>query len=156
MQIGQARLSHFETLRTVLRGIRDARLAATMPKRRLRPHVLIVDDDRDARAIYRAYLQHTGCRVRTAPDGVRAIDKAHRDPPDVIVMDLAMPRLDGWTASRSLKGSPATRHIPIIAVSAAPQAGEGARAAGCDGFLAKPCQPDLLWWEIRALLKPRS
>jgi two-component system cell cycle response regulator DivK len=156
MQIGQARLSHCETFRTVLRGILDAPVAATMPKRRLRPHVLIVDDDRDARAIYRAYLQHTGCRVRTAPDGVRAIDKAHRDPPDVIVMDLAMPRLDGWTASRSLKGSPATRHIPIIAVSAAPQAGEGARAAGCDGFLAKPCQPDLLWWEIRALLKPRS
>jgi CheY-like chemotaxis protein len=125
-----------------------------MKKRQAHPHVLIVDDDRDARMIYRTYLRHTGCRVRTAPDGAKAIDKAHRDPPDVIVMDLAMPRLDGWTASRWLKGSPATSHIPIIAVSAAPQAGEGARAAGCDGFLAKPCQPDLLWWEIRALLNP--
>jgi len=135
-------------------GIFDAPLWSAMKKRRVRPHVLIVDDDRDARAIYRTYLQHSGCRVRTAPDGVRAIDKAHRDPPDVIVMDLAMPRLDGWTASKWLKRSPTTSHIPIIAVSAAPQGGEGARAAGCDGFLAKPCQPDLLWWEIRALLNP--
>jgi CheY-like chemotaxis protein len=71
-------------------------------------------------------------------------------------MDLAMPRLDGWTASKWLKSSPATAHIPIIALSAAPMARKGARAAGCDGFLAKPCQPDLLWWEIRALLNPEA
>ena len=125
-----------------------------MLKRRLRLHVLIVDDDRDARAMYRAYLTHTGCKVQTAPDGARAIAKVHRDPPDVIVMDLAMPRFDGWSASKSLKASPETWHIPIIAVSALPRAREGARAAGCDAFLAKPCLPDLLWWEIRALLSP--
>ena len=65
-----------------------------------------------------------------------------------------MPGLDGWTASKWLKASPATAHIPIIALSAAPMAREDARAAGCDGFLAKPCNPDLLWWQIRALLHP--
>jgi len=118
--------------------------------------VLVVDDDRDARAMYGMYLRHVGCRVRTARDGQVAISKANDSPPDVIVMDLAMPRLDGWTASRWLKSSPATAHIPIIALSAASDAREKARAAGCDGFLAKPCQPDLLWWEIRALLHPAS
>jgi len=116
--------------------------------------VLVVDDDRDARAMYRMYLVHAGCKVRTARDGIAAITKAKDRPPDVIVMDLAMPRLDGWTASRWLKSSPATAHIPIIALSALPMAREDARAVGCDGFLAKPCPPALLWWEIRALLNP--
>ena len=125
-----------------------------MSNRPVRPHVLIVDDDRDARAMYRTYLTQTGCRVETAPDGRRAIAKVHRDPPDVIVMDLVMPRFDGWSTSKSLKASPDTWHIPIIAMSAGPQAREGARAAGCDAFLAKPCLPDLLWWEIRALIPP--
>jgi two-component system cell cycle response regulator DivK len=118
--------------------------------------VLVVDDDRDARAMYGIYLRHVGCKVRTASDGQVAISKANKSAPDVIVMDLAMPRLDGWTASRSLKSAPSTAHIPIIALSAVSDAGEGARACGCDGFLAKPCQPDLLWWEIRALLHPAS
>jgi two-component system, cell cycle response regulator DivK len=118
--------------------------------------VLVVDDDRDARTMYRMYLVHAGCKVRTARDGVAALEKVKRRAPDVIVMDLAMPRLDGWTASTWLKASPATAHIPIIALSAAPTAREDARACGCDGFLAKPCLPDLLWWEIRALLCPPS
>jgi len=127
-----------------------------MRNSRLPISVLVVDDDRDARAMYRLYLMHAGCKVRTARDGHAAIAKANNWTPDVIVMDLAMPRLDGWTASRWLKSSPATAHIPIIALSAAPVAREDARAAGCDGFLAKPCQPDRLWWEIRALLHPVS
>jgi two-component system, cell cycle response regulator DivK len=127
-----------------------------MPTSRASISVLVVDDDRDARAMYGFYLRHVGCKVRTARDGHVAINKANSWTPDVIVMDLAMPRLDGWTASRWLKSSPATAHIPIIALSAAADSREDARAAGCDGFLAKPCQPDLLWWEIRALLDPQS
>lgn len=127
-----------------------------MPKRRASISVLIVDDDRDARTMYRMFLKRAGCTVRTACDGRAAITKANSWTPDVIVMDLTMPRLDGWTASRWLKASPATAHIPIIALSAAPMAREDARAAGCDGFLAKPCQPDLLWWEIQALLHPQD
>src|SRR4029077_1167091 len=116
--------------------------------------VLIVDDDRDARTMYSAYLEHEGCTVRTASDGRRAIDEANLRPPDVIVMDLVMPRFDGWTASRRLKGTPSTAHIPIIALSGLPTSREEARAIGCDAFLAKPCLPALLWWEIRVLLRP--
>jgi two-component system cell cycle response regulator DivK len=117
--------------------------------------VLVVDDDEDARVIYSTYLTHVGCAVRTARDGRSAIEAASRWGPDVIVMDLAMPNIDGWTASKWLKASPATRHIPIIALSAVQMGREGARAAGCDAYLAKPCLPDLLWWEIRALLDPQ-
>lgn len=106
--------------------------------------------------MYGMFLRHVGCTVRTARDGNVAITKANAFAPDVIVMDLAMPGLDGWTASKWLKASPATAHIPIIALSAAPVAREDARACGCDGFLAKPCLPDLLWWEIRALLHQES
>src|SRR4029077_10100891 len=90
-------------------------LCAEMRKLRVPISVLVVDDDRDARAMYRMYLKHAGCKVRTALYGIAAIAKAKDRPPDVIVMDLAMPRLDGWIASRWLKSSPATAHIPIIA-----------------------------------------
>jgi CheY-like chemotaxis protein len=116
------------------------------------PVVLVVDDDRDARDMYGLYLKTMGCRVYTAPDGVVAIQKAKRRHPDVIVMDLAMPRLDGWGATTRLKGGADTRNIPIIALSAVQISRSSARAAGCDGYLAKPCLPALLWWEIRAML----
>jgi CheY-like chemotaxis protein len=117
--------------------------------------VLIVDDDTEVRAMYGMYLTHAGCKVRTAADGLAAIAEAHTHRPDVIVMDLVMPKLDGYSASRRLKSSPATAHIPIIALSGLPTAREDARAVGCDGFLAKPCLLDLLLWEIRAVLNPQ-
>lgn len=127
-------------------------MSGTLIKPAPRLTVLVVDDDRDSREMYRHYLSHVGCVVRTARNGLRAIEKVAQQPPDVIVMDLAMPGLDGWAASKRLKSAPQTAHIPIIALSAVQMAREGARAAGCDGFLAKPCLPDMLWWEIRAVL----
>ena len=117
------------------------------------PLVLVVDDDRDARVIYGSYLRAMGCRVVTARDGVAAIVKATQRRPDVIVMDLAMPAMDGWTATRLLRHETTTRDVPIVAVTAAPTSRDGARRAGCNAFLAKPCLPELLWWEIRALLR---
>ncbi len=119
------------------------------------PSVLIVDDDRDSRVIYSTYLTHAGCVVRTARDGREAIENARQWNLDVIVMDLAMPCVDGWTATKVLKASPLTRHIPIIALSGVQMGRAGARAAGFDAYLAKPCLLDLLWWEIRALVNPQ-
>jgi two-component system cell cycle response regulator DivK len=113
----------------------------------------VVDDDVDARLIYRHYLTVMGCDVCTARDGASGVQIAKRRKPDIIVMDLAMPRLDGWAATLDLKQSALTRTIPIIVVSAVPSSHTEARAAGCDGFLAKPCLPELLWCEIRALLR---
>ena len=117
-----------------------------------RPLVLVVDDDRDARAIYREYLRAMGCRVITARDGGAAIDQAVLRRPDVIVMDLAMPYMDGLTATRHLRRQAPTRRVPIIALTAVPTSRDSARQAGCDAFLAKPCLPELLWWEVRVLL----
>jgi CheY-like chemotaxis protein len=117
-----------------------------------RPVVLVVDDDPDARDMYGLYLKAMGCRVYTAPDGLIAIQKARLRHPDVIVMDLAMPRLDGCAATARLKRETRTRDIPIIALSAVQISRASARAAGCDAYLAKPCTPALLWWEIQAVL----
>src|SRR3954468_757504 len=120
---------------------------------RARPlRVLVVDDDRDARAIYSMFLRAVGCRVHTAHDGRQAIEQANAHLPDVIVLDLAMPLMDGWEAAERLKHSPATRHIPIVALTAQPGARESAHISGCDAFLAKPCMPQLLWCEISLLL----
>ena len=116
----------------------------------------MVDDDLDARLIYRRYLTVKGCHVYTARDGTIGVEIARRRKPDLIVMDLAMPRLNGWAATAELKQSPATRAIPILILSAVPASSHEARAAGCAGYLAKPCLPELLWLEIQLLLNPES
>lgn len=114
--------------------------------------VLVVDDDVVARTIYGTYLRAMGCRVVSAIDGMLAVEMAIQHLPDVIVMDLVMPRLDGWEAARRIRERPDTMHIPIIALSAEATSRDRAHVAGCDAFLAKPCLPELLWCEIRVLL----
>jgi CheY-like chemotaxis protein len=131
---------------------RQKKKRATPQKSRSRPVVLVVDDDPDVRAICTWFLQARGWAVFTADDGARALDQTRLRSPDVIVMDLAMPRVDGWTAVARLKASPDTRSIPIVALTAVEAARERARAIGCSAFLAKPCLPELLLWQIRAVL----
>jgi two-component system alkaline phosphatase synthesis response regulator PhoP len=121
-----------------------------------RPVVLVVDDDLDARLIYRHYLTVMGCQVYTASDGLIGVQLAKRKKPDVIVMDLAMPRLNGWAATAELKQTSGTRDIPIIVLTAVPASRQDVRDAGCNGLLAKPCLPELLWSEIRLLLNPET
>jgi two-component system, cell cycle response regulator DivK len=115
------------------------------------PMVLIADDDRDARTIYATYLRAMGCGVRLARNGDTAVREALRWSPDVIVMDLAMPKLDGWSATRRLRSLLHTFRTPVIALSAVQTARESAHLAGCDAFIAKPCLPELLWWHVRTL-----
>jgi len=117
-----------------------------------RPKVLVADDDLDARTMYGLYLQRMGCSVFTAVDGESAVDQAMAVLPDLIVLDLAMPRVTGWAAAKRLRRSPLTRAIPIVALTALPGARESARMSGCDAFMSKPCLPQLLWCEIRLLL----
>ena len=119
------------------------------------PLILVVEDFDDAREMYRDYLEFAGFRVETARDGREAIEKARALQPDLILMDLSLPGIDGWEATRLLKAAPETRQIIIIALSAHALATEGerARAAGCDGFIAKPCLPPDLVHEITKYLK---
>jgi two-component system cell cycle response regulator DivK len=113
--------------------------------------VLLADDDRDTREMYGSYLERAGVDVITVTDGKHAIAEAKAHHPDVIVMDMSMPGMDGFTAARRLKASPETADIPVLALTGAMAVREAAREAGCDGYLAKPCLPDLLLWEVRAL-----
>ena len=102
--------------------------------------------------MYGLYLRSRGCDVYTATDGAGAIRQATAVHPDLIVMDLAMPHVDGWAATERLRRAPATRGIPIIALTAIPGARDSARLSGCDAFMAKPCLPQMLWCEVRLLL----
>ncbi|HXW04523.1 MAG TPA: response regulator [Vicinamibacterales bacterium] len=120
-----------------------------------RPLILLVEDYDDAREMYKDYLEFSGFRVETARDGREALEKARALMPDLILMDLSLPSMDGWEATSRLKADPETTHLTIVALSAHALAAEGdrARKAGCDGFIAKPCLPDELVEEIVTYLK---
>lgn len=117
---------------------------------------LVVDDDLDTREMYGMYLTTRGFRVLMAANGMEAIELAERELPAVILMDLMMPRLNGWEATRRLKAHGRTRRIPIIACTGGGIGSSAERAldAGCDGYLTKPCLPEHLLAEIRRVLRP--
>ena len=115
--------------------------------------ILVVDDDPDARAIFSEYLRSKGCVVFTAQDGRVAVEKATNLGPDIVVMDLAMPRVDGFEAIRRLRGSSWTRRLPILAISAVPLTQDLALKAGCDAYLSKPVDPSALWLQITSMLR---
>jgi two-component system, cell cycle response regulator DivK len=116
--------------------------------------VLIVDDFEDNRAMYAEFLRFSGYEVVEASNGLEAIQKATSFMPDLVVMDLSLPVLDGWEATRRIKADPRTGHIPVVALTGHALEGhsQGARAAGCDGFLAKPCLPETLLETVQQLL----
>ena len=118
------------------------------------PLILVVDDYQDAREMYAEYLQFSGFRVAEAKNGNEAVEKAFALKPDLILMDLSLPGMDGWEATRRLKSDEATKHIPVVALTGHALAGasEGAKKAGCDSFVTKPCLPDDLVVEVRRML----
>jgi len=122
------------------------------------PLILVVEDYDDAREMYVEYLTFTGFRVESATNGIEAIEMTERLLPDLVLMDLALPKLDGWEATRRLKSNTATAHIPVIALTGHALAGhaERAREAGCDSFITKPCVPDELVAEIARVLGTTS
>jgi CheY-like chemotaxis protein len=113
--------------------------------------VLLVDDSRDIREMWRMWLTFWGFSVEEAANGAEAVAKARRERPDLILMDLWMPVLDGIQATRQIKADPRTAQVPVLAVSAQvfSPAAEDALAAGCDTFLPKPVSPDELLEQIR-------
>ncbi|MGH9253979.1 MAG: response regulator [Vicinamibacterales bacterium] len=118
------------------------------------PLILVVDDYEDAREMYAEYLRFCGYRVAEARNGSEALEQAFTLMPDLILMDLSLPGMDGWEATRQLKSDERTRTIPVVALTGHALAGasEGARKAGCDSFVTKPCLPDDLVVEVRRML----
>jgi CheY-like chemotaxis protein len=118
------------------------------------PLVLVVDDFADAREMYGEYLKFCGFRVAEAQNGVEAIEKAKKLKPDLILMDLSMPLIDGWEATRQLKADRATKDIPVVALTGHAMAGhsDSAKNAGCDVVITKPCLPHDLIKQIRKVL----
>jgi two-component system cell cycle response regulator DivK len=115
---------------------------------RLRPRVLIVEDNDTTREMYAWSMRAAGWIVEEAVDGEAALYAAALFEPDVIVMDLRLPVLDGIEATRRLRVTELTRHIPIVACSALNRA-EDAKNAGCSAFVTKPCPPE----DLRALVE---
>jgi CheY-like chemotaxis protein len=118
------------------------------------PLVLIVDDFEDNRAMYVQFLAFEGFRVAEAANGAEALEQARTLLPDLIVMDLSLPVMDGWEATRRLKGDERTRRIPVLALTGHALGGHSERAkeAGCDAYLTKPCLPEDLVVEIRKMI----
>src|SRR5215470_15728423 len=118
--------------------------------------ILVVEDQDDNRQILRDLLAHAGYEVVEVDNGEQALSAAAQHHPDVILMDIQLPLLDGYEATRRIKADPALKHIPIIVVTSYALSGDDAKArsAGCDAYVAKPFSPRQLLAKIREHLPP--
>jgi len=118
--------------------------------------ILIVEDNEDNLMVYRTILEHVGYNVIEARDGEEGIARAREEHPDLILMDISIPRIDGWEATRRLKENEETRDIPIIALTAhaLEEDREKALRVGCDGYLAKPVEPRRVVEEVKRYVGP--
>ena len=105
--------------------------------------------------MYGEYLRLKGWTVFSAADGRTGLDKATDLKPDAILLDLAMPRVDGWTVLKHLRESSWTNQIPIVVISAVHDVRDEAIRTGADAYLAKPCAPDVVWMQVHSLLRMR-
>lgn len=119
------------------------------------PLVLVVDDFEDNRMLYAEYLEFHGFRVAEAGNGEEAIERTLELRPAVVVMDLSLPVMDGWEATRRLKANAKTRDVVVLALTGHAEASHAkkARDAGCDDFIAKPCLPEDLVAKVREHLE---
>jgi len=116
--------------------------------------ILLVEDNEMNRDMLARRLQRRGYGVLIAPDGAEGVAQAQAEVPDLILMDMSLPVLDGWEATRRLKATPETRSIPVIALTAHAMSGDREKAieAGCDDYDTKPVEFNRLLAKIEALL----
>jgi len=117
--------------------------------------ILVIEDTEDNRRILRDLLTHAGYQVLEAVDGERGVAAAAEHRPDLILMDVQLPVLDGYEATRRIKADPSLQHIPVIAVTSYALSGDEAKArtAGCDGYIAKPFSPRQILAMARKFLR---
>ena len=118
------------------------------------PLILVVDDVADARFMCALYLTTHGLRVIEAATGEEAVRLAHEQRPALVLMDLRLPVMDGWEATRRIKANPRTRHVRVVAISghAFADAVKRAKDAGVDAFFMKPCIPAKVLAKINEML----
>jgi len=118
--------------------------------------ILLVEDDEDCRTLYRLALEYFGYRVVEAADGADGLAAARVNLPGLVIMDLSLPRLDGWTTLRELRADPATAEVPALALTGhvTEMDRQRAQAAGFDGFLAKPASPSEVLDHVRRIVGP--
>ncbi len=122
------------------------------------PKLLLVEDNEDSRDGLSRHLRRKGFEILLAVDGRQGVEMARAEAPDLILMDMSLPVLDGWEATRQLKAGPETRGIPVIAFTAHAMTGDRERAleAGCDDYDTKPIEFARLLVKIDSLLKKRA
>jgi two-component system cell cycle response regulator DivK len=122
------------------------------------PKILLVEDNEMNRDMLSRRLIRSGYEIILAVDGAQGVAMATSAAPDLVLMDMSLPVLDGWEATRRLKGDPATRGLPVIALTAHAMAGDEAKAreAGCDDFDTKPVEYTRLLSKIEGLLQKRK
>ncbi len=120
----------------------------------MKQRILVIEDTEDNRQILRDLLSSAGYEIIEATDGESGVSMAANEVPDLILMDIQLPVIDGYEATRRLKADPATRHIPVVAVTSYALVGDEAKAreAGCDGYVAKPFSPRHLLATVREFL----
>jgi CheY-like chemotaxis protein len=135
-------------------GTDTAERGAAGPRPRYRPLILLVEDDAHDREIYGKTLWYNGFEVITGQDGVEAVELAREHRPDLIVVDLLLPRMNGIEVCRRLRSDPATANVPIIALTARAESEFGllARDAGCSVYLEKPITPFNVLREVEKIL----
>ena len=119
------------------------------------PTILVVDDNQQNLELIQAYLDDVDCRTAAAHDGIEALDRVASKDPDLILLDVMMPKMSGFEVCRRLKGNPATRDIPVIMVTALNEFGDIERGidSGTDDFVSKPINRLELLTRVRTMLK---
>jgi CheY-like chemotaxis protein len=122
------------------------------------PKILLVEDHEEIWDFLSRRLKRRGYDVTVAQDGQGGLDKTRSEAPDLVLLDMNLPVMDGWTVAQMLKGDPDTKNIPIIALTAHAMAGDRDKAlnAGCDDYHAKPVDFSQLLTQIEAALATRS
>lgn len=120
--------------------------------------VLLVEDNEDNRVVYATMLKHYGYRVVETANGEDVVDIAKDQKPDLVLMDISLPGIDGWTATQRLREEEETADIPVVAVTAhaLPEDRAKAEAVNCDGYLTKPCEPRRLLEEVQRIIGEAS
>jgi CheY-like chemotaxis protein len=122
------------------------------------PRILLVDDNAENRRFLSRRLQRRGFEVLEAVDGAAAVEMARAEKPDLILMDMNMPAVDGWEATRRIKADPASASVPVVGLTAHALAGDRERAiqAGCSDYHTKPVEFPKLLEQIESLLRDHA